>query len=47
MGRRSGLSMVEVVLCSADGSELSELGQRFHDHVPQEIVVDGLPCEFV
>jgi hypothetical protein len=41
------LSMVEVIVCTADGTELLELGRRFHDHAPSEILVDGLVCDFM
>jgi hypothetical protein len=39
--------MVEVIVCAADGTELLELGRRFHDHAPSEILVDGLVCDFM
>lgn len=39
--------MVEVIVCSSDGTELLEFGRRFHDHAPGELLVDGLVCDFI
>jgi len=39
--------MVEVVLCDEDGTELSELGRRFHDFAAPEIFVDDCAYDFV
>ena len=39
--------MVEIIVCTADGTELLELGRRFHDNAPGEILVDGLVCDFM
>lgn len=39
--------MVEIIVTGADGAELLELGRRFHDSAPSQLLVDGLVCEFV
>jgi hypothetical protein len=39
--------MVEIIVTGDDGAELLELGRRFHDSAPSQLLVDGLVCEFV
>ncbi len=39
--------MVEIIITGDDGGELLELGRRFHDSAPSQLLVDGLVCEFV
>ena len=39
--------MVEVIVCDEDGTELTELGRRFHDFAAAEILIDGRAYEFV
>jgi hypothetical protein len=39
--------MVEIVVCDTDGTELPELGRRFHDNAPPDVVIDGMLCDFV
>ena len=41
------LIMVEVVVCDEGGTELRELGRRFHDFAAPEIFIDGCAYEFV
>jgi hypothetical protein len=39
--------MIEIIVTGADGAELLELGRRFHDSAPSQLLVDGIVCEFV
>jgi hypothetical protein len=39
--------MIEVVACDVNGAELPELGRRFHDSAPPEVLIDGTTYYFV
>jgi len=39
--------MIEVVACDVNGTELPDLGRRFHDRASPEVMIDGAVYDFV